>query len=148
MTQDELERLCQDAARDLVARETRPLPAAVVLPQPGATKVIRLADFPPDDEARFDLLAKLAAERLRPVNAPCYGFVAEATLDAGGDQEVVLIAFGARGHHPRVSAAPVEAQGLGPFVEAEELDPAALPFLAPLQHAVDAAQPPAGAPGP
>lgn len=139
MTLEELEQLCRDAARDVLAQEeARPLPAVVVLPQPGATQLIRLPDFPADDEARFDLLAGLAAERMRPVSAPCYGFVAEATADDG--QEVMLIAFGARGHRPRVSAAPLQAGELGRFVENEELDPAALPFLAPLQRAVDGAQ--------
>lgn len=145
MTLEELELVCAEAARELVGRGGRPLPAVVVLPQPGATQLIELPDFPPDDAGRSELLAALAADRLRPVNAPCYGFVAEATLDTGAGPEpldVIVIAFGARGHPPRVSAAVLEHDGLGQFSDAEPLDAAALPFIAPLQRAVDAAQPP------
>lgn len=140
---DELEAICLEAAGNLVHREPRPLPAAVVLPLPEATRVTTLPDFPDDDPARFDVLAAFARKVMRPVNAPCFGFVAEATLEAdGGPVDVVVVAFGARRRPPRITVAPIADQGLGTFVAAEELDPSAMPFLAPLQHAADAAQPP------
>lgn len=147
MTIDELEAVCTQAARTLAQRERRPLPAAVVLPLPEATRVTTLPDFPDDDPSRFDLLAAFAADVMRPANAPCYGFVAEAALDSeAGPVEVVTVAFGARRLRPRITAAPIGDGGLGAFLDSEELDPTAMPFLAPLQHAVDAAEPadPAG----
>lgn len=150
MRLDELEHVCQEAARDLLAREGRPLPAALVLPLPSATRVTTLPDFPDDNAERFDLIERFAGEVARPANAPCYGFVAEGTAGAGEEPvDVVVVAYGARGQPPRVSAAPIDDAGVGTFTEAEELDPAALPFLSPLQHAVDAAAPPdAAGPGP
>lgn len=148
MRVDELERVCTDAARDLARREDRPLPAAVVLPLPEATRITTFPDFPDDDGARHDLLRRFAEDVARPANAPCFGFVAEGSAASeAGPVDVVVVAFGARGHAPMVTAAPLSAEGPGDFSEAEELDAAALPFLAPLRHAVDAATP-SGVPRP
>jgi len=47
-----------------------------------------------------------------------------------------------RRHGQRVTVAAIDAGGLGDFSEAEEADPAAFPFLSPLQHAADHADPP------
>ncbi len=134
---EELDAVCRQAARDLVAREPRPLPPAVVLPLPDATRVTTLPDFPDDDPARFDLLAGFARAMMMPVNAPAYGFVAEASVEGA---DVVVVVYGARGHHARVIAAPFDEEGLAEFTQPEEVDPAAFPFLAPLQHAADAAR--------
>lgn len=139
MTIDELRRLCEDAARDLAGRADRPLPTTVVVPGPSATAVTSLPEFPDDDVERFDLLSRFAADRMRPVDAPCYGFLAEA--EAGGD-DVVVVVYGARRQRARIAAAPLGADGeVGQFTEPEELDPTAMPFLSPLQHAADAADP-------
>lgn len=135
---EELDALCRQAARDLVTRESRPLPPAMVLPLPGATRVTTLPDFPDSDPERFDLLAAFARDVMVPAGAPAYGFVAEASV-AGAD--MVVAVYGARGHRPRITAAPFDGDGLGEFTSAEELDPAAFAFLAPVQHAADAAQP-------
>lgn len=134
----QLAQVCQDVARDLVAREPRPLPATVVLPLPAATRVTSLPDFPDDDAARRALLAHFAADVMGPANAPCYGFLAEASVD---DVDVLVCAFGARGRGAQVTAAVFESGGLGEFTDPEPLDAAALPFLAPLQQAADAAKP-------
>jgi hypothetical protein len=136
-----------------VEREGRPVPPTVVLPQTDATRVVSLPDFPEDDATRFELLSAFAEDEMRPVNAPCYGFVAEAVADAdGAPVEVLVLVVGARGHHPRIAAAPFAADGaIEPFGDAEDLDPRAMRFLSPLQHAADAArrpdvmEPPAGA---
>ena len=147
MRMEELDAVCRQAARDLLARQGRPLRPAVVLPLPDATRVASLPGFPDDDPARFDLLAAFARDRMRPANAPAYGFLAEAAWDTGsGPVDVVVAVCGARGHAPRVTAAPVRAGDdgeptLGDFVEPEPLDPTAFPFLSPLQHAADAAAP-------
>lgn len=154
MRMEELELVCQEAARNLLARQPRPLPATVVLPLPEATRVITIPAFPDDDPARFDVLAAFSRDTVREANAPCYGFVAEAVAGADGHTvDVVVVAFGARGHRPRVTAAPLlPAEGqartqLGDFTESEELDPTAMPFLSPLQHAVDEASSTAGEAG-
>jgi hypothetical protein len=136
---EELDTLCRQAAHDVLAREGRPLPAAVVVPLAAATRVTTLPDFPDDDPARYDLLDGFARTVMRPANAPAYGFLAEATVDG---QDVVVVVYGARNHHPRVMAAPLSGDDLGDFGAPEELDPAAFPFLAPLQHAADAATAP------
>ena len=143
MTMDELELVCQEAARSLAARSDRPVPATVVVPLAAATKVTSLPEWPDDDPGRFDLLEAFARDVLRPADAPCYGFVAEALAvdDDGSPVDVLVVAFGARGHATRLTAAPVLGDGLGPFAPSEELLPTALPFLSPLQHAVDAAPP-------
>jgi hypothetical protein len=135
---EELDAVCREAARDLVGREGRPVRPAVVLPLPAATRVTTLPDFPDDDGARFDLLAHFAAEVMRPANAPAYGFVAEAEV---GNVDVVVVAYGARNHRARVTAAPLGEDGVGDFTPPEDLDPTAFPFLSPLQHAADAARP-------
>lgn len=140
MTLDELSELCREAARDLAGREARPLPPAVILPGPEATAVITLPDLPADDDVRRDALEAFAEERMRPEGVPCYGFVAEAELVGVGD--VVVVAYGARRQHPRVTAAPFGEGRLEPFLPDEPLTEGALPFLAPLQAAADAAEPP------
>lgn len=139
---EELEVVCQEAARTIVESGGRPLRASVVLPLPTATRVLTLEDWPDDDPDRFDLLSAFARDVMRPAQAPCYGFVAEAVAgDADGQPlDVVLVAFGARRHPPRVMAAPLTDEGAGPFAPSEELFPTALPFLSPLQHAADAAE--------
>ena len=139
----ELETVVADAARDLVAREARPVPTTVVLPLPDATRITSLPDFPDDDAERHDLLAAFARDRMRPENAPCFGFVAEAAVEAeGGPADVLVVVVGARHQRGRVTVAPLTGDGLGLFVPSEEVDPTAFPFLAPLQHAADAATPP------
>lgn len=143
MTLDELEAVCREAANDLLQREGRPVPTAVVVPGSDATRVVTLPDLPEDDEPRRQALAELAQRELRPRNASCYGFVAEGLVDGGGvDVEAIVLVYGARAHHPHVTAAPLEGGQLGAFAAAEPLDHAAMPFLAPLQDAVDAANPP------
>ncbi|MDQ3537977.1 MAG: hypothetical protein M3415_04150 [Actinomycetota bacterium] len=143
MRMEELELVCQQAARTLAERPQRPVPATVVLPLPTATRVLSLPEWPDDDPARFDLLDRFAAEVMRPAQAPCFGFVAEA-LVAGDDGplDVLLVAYGARGHGARITAAPLRDDEVGDFTAAEELLPTALPFLSPLQHAADAAAAP------
>jgi hypothetical protein len=143
MRMEELGALCREAARDLSRRERRPLPSAVVLPQPEASRVVTLPDFPPDDAARELVLERFAEQEMRPANAPCYGFVGEAEM-AGpdGPVDVALVAYGARQQGVRVTAAPLSDEGVGEFLEDEPLDPHALPFLTPLQRAVDEAGPP------
>lgn len=142
MRMDELEVVCREAAADLAEREGRlgSVPAAVVLPLASATRVVKLADFPETDGSRFALLSRFAEEEMRPVNASCYGFVAEAVTGDGAD--IVVVVFGARGHHPRILAAPASGGALGEWTPSEDLAPGAMPFLAPLQHAADAARPP------
>lgn len=108
---------------------------AIVLPGANRTRVIRLPDFPESDEERHLLLKQFAKDEVEKNLVPCWGFVAEATM---GDQDVVIAIYGARRHAPVISAAPLEADGLGTFLPDEPLDPAAMPFLHPLQHAVDA----------
>jgi len=140
----ELEAVCREAARGVVEREGRPVPPAVVLPLPERNKVTTFPHFPPDDEGRTALLERFGAEVVRPANASCFGFIAEATLETGqGDPvDVVVVAYSARLHHAHVTAAPFAEGVLGDFSAAEELDPEAMPFLAALQAAVDAAGPP------
>lgn len=144
MRLDELEAVCREAARGVVEREGRPVPATVVVPLPESNKVTIFPDFPLDDEQRTTLLERFSADVLRPADASCFGFLAEATVDAGEGAaiDVVVVAYSARHHHAHVTAAPFSDDGLGAFGAAEELDPAAMPFLAPLQAAVDAAGPP------
>lgn len=142
---EELQFVCQEAARDLAARQAddRPLTPSVVLPGPDRTRVLNLEGFPDDDERRHELLANLALDEIQGREVPCYGFVAEAEAEGG---DVVVVVYGARRHTPQVTAAPLGEDGtVGEFEDPEELDPTALPFLHPLQHAVDsleAEQPP------
>lgn len=143
MTLDELEALCREAANDLLQREGRPMPPAVVAPSQEATRVLTLPDLPDEDQARRRALAELAQRELTPRNASCYGFLAEGLVDGGGvDVEAVVLVYGARAHHPHVTAAPLQDGELGAFAAAEPLDHAAMTFLSPLQEAVDAAGPP------
>jgi hypothetical protein len=141
---DELELVCREAAAQVVARAERPLPPTMVLPLPSATRVVALPEFPDDDGERFDLLSRFAEEEMRSANAAAYGFLAEAAVqdDSGAALDVVVVVYGARGHHPQIVAAPFAAGALGPFTEPEPLEPTAMPFLSPVQHAVDAATPP------
>lgn len=140
---DELEVVAREAAEKLVDREGRPVPTAVVLPLPHATRVVTLAEFPDDDPSRFDLLHRFAQEEMRPVNAPCYAFVAEATVEAEGRPvDVVVVVYGARGQRPRLSAALLTPDGVGAWGQTEDLAAGAMPFVGPLQHAADAASPP------
>jgi hypothetical protein len=133
---EELRFITQQAAIDVAGRHPRPLPPTVVLPGPARTLLLTLPDLPAEDELRHLVLAEIATDHLTGEGIPCWGFVAEA--DVAGRDGVVAV-FGARRHVPHVSAAWFTAEGgLDEFVSAEELDPAALPFLHPLQHAVDA----------
>lgn len=139
MRPEELEAVCQEAARGLLERQGRPVPAAVVLPLPQATKVMSLHEFPEDDAIRAHALGDLAADVMRPLNAPAYGFVAEAAQEDG--LPLLVVVYGARGHAPRITAAALHEHGAGEWTEAEDLHPDALPFLRPLQAAADAADP-------
>jgi hypothetical protein len=133
---EELDAVCREAARGLLEREGRPLPPALVLPLPQATRVHALPDLPGDEASRREYLARAADDLLRPANASCFGFVAEGEA---GDQDVLVLVWSARGHEPRVTAAVLVGTELGEWLEPEPLDHAAFPFLAPLQRAVDAA---------
>lgn len=140
---EELEVVCQEAARNLVERSPRPLPATVVLPLPASTRVLSLPDWPDDDHERTVLLERFAADVMAPANAPCYGFVAEGIADAdSGPVDVVVVVYGARRNHPLVTAAVVNEDGVASFTAPEPLAPSAFPFLAPLQRATEAAQAP------
>lgn len=142
MRMDELEAVCREAATELVTGG-RPVVASVILPEPAATRLVSLPDFPDDDAARFALLSDFAEDEMRPAGTPCWGFVAEATAEAdSGSIDVVVIVYGARGHHPQITAAPLDGEQTGAFGDAEDLHPRAMPFLAPLQHAAEAATPP------
>ena len=144
MTIDELEVVCQEAARNLVERSSGGVPATVVLPLPNKTAVRSLTEWPDDEHGRTQLLERFANDVMRPSNAPCYGFVAEgvATDDSGAPVDVIVVTVGARGNHPRIAAAALAAGALGEFTPSEPLAPAAMPFLAPLQRAADGAGPP------
>lgn len=132
---DELRFLVQQAALDLVGRG-RPVVPTVVLPGQARTLLLALPDLPDEDEGRHAVLLAVAAARITADGVPCWGFVAEA--DVVG-QDGVLVAYGARRHAPELTAARFDgADALDEFVPAEPLDPTALPFLHPLQHAVDA----------
>ncbi len=133
---EELRFVCQQAALDLVRNRPRPLPVAVVLPGPERTQLVTLPEFPGDDEDRHRVIAQLAHDRISAEQVPCWGFVAEANAD---DADIVVVVYGARRHSPQVTASRFSANGdLDEFVPPEPLDPTAMPFLHPLQHAVDA----------
>lgn len=133
---DELRFVCQQAALDLVTTRARPLPPTLVLPGAPRTRLLSLTELPEEDEARREVLARVADAELVAGGVPCWGFVAEAEV---GGQDAVVVVYGARRHVPHLTAAAFEADGgLGTFLTAEELDPAALTFLHPLQRAVDA----------
>lgn len=127
--------MCEEAAKDLVARGERPIPPTVVLPAAERTRLLTLPEFPDDDRARHDYLVQFAQDEVAATETPAWGFVAEAEVDA---TPAVVIVYGARKHAPYVSAAPFDDAGaLGEFLPGEELDPTAMPFLHPLQHVVD-----------
>ena len=133
---DELRFITQEAALDLVTKHARPLPPTVVLPGPARTLLLTLPSLPAEDELRHLVIAELASEHLTDEGVPCWGFVAEAEVSG---QDGIVTVFGARRHTPHIAAALFADEGrLDEFVPAEELDPTALPFLHPLQHAVDA----------
>lgn len=141
---EELEVVCHEAARTLVQRRDGPLPFSVVLPLPEKTRVTSFDAWPADEDDRSALLERFVADVVRPANAPCYGFVAEAVA-AGEDGEamdVVVVVYGARRNHPRITAAPLHGTELGEFTPPEPLEPLAMPFVAVLQHAVDEATAP------
>lgn len=138
--------MCQEAAREIADRDSRPLPPTVVLPAPEATRVITLRDLPDDDHGRHAVMERFARDEMIPQGHPAFGFVAEAELADGTD--VVVVVYGAHGLPPRIAAAPFEADDeLGEFSDEEPLDPWAMPFLHPLQHAVEQAQEPPEPPG-
>lgn len=132
---EELRFVCEEAAKDVVAKGQRPVPPTVVLPGADRTRLLTLTGFPDDDEDRHAYLVKLAHEQITEAGVPAWGFLVEAEV---GDHDAVAIVYGARKHAPEISAAPLDEDGLGEFVAGEELDPTAMPFLHPLQHAVDA----------
>jgi hypothetical protein len=133
---EELRYICQEAALDVLRSKGRPLPPTVVLPGPDRTRLLTLPGFPDDDELRHAVLAQVALDEVTAERVPCWGFVAEAEV---GGQDAVVVAFGARRHAPHVTASGFDDDGqLAEFAPSEELDPSALPFLHPLQHAVDA----------
>ena len=113
----------------------RPVPPTIVLPGPERTRLLTLSDFPADDEERHAYLAHLALEQITTGGTPAWGFLVEVEI---GERDAVAIVYGARKHAPEISAAPLEDDQLGEFVAGEELDPTAMPYLHPLQHAVDA----------
>lgn len=146
MRPEELAFVCQEAARDVLDRHGRPLPPTVVLPASDATRVISVPELPDDDRGRLAALDALARAEMLPQARPAWGFVAEAELADGTD--VALVAYGAHGLPPRVSAAPfLPDGGLDEFVADETLDDWALPFLSPLQRAAEGSAPPPGIPG-
>lgn len=130
----ELRYVCQEAALDVLRERGRPVPATVVLPGPERTTLLTIPDFPDDDEARHAVMAELAGERITAAGVPAWGFVAEA--DVGG-RDALVVVFGARRHAPHLMAAFLDDPDEVSFTPDEELDPTALPFLHPLQHAVD-----------
>jgi len=132
---EELRFVCEEAAKELAARGERPVPATIVLPGPASTRLLRLSDFPVDDEDRLAYLATFAHDHLVADRIPAWGLLVEGELDG---HDVVIIVFGAHKHAPRITAAPVGDDGtLGETLPDEELDPTAMPFLHPLQRAVD-----------
>ena len=136
---EELRFVCQEAAIDVLDQQGAVRPT-VVLPGKDRTRLLALPSFPDEDEDRHELLANLAADEIVAGQVPCWGFLAEAELDDGGD--VVIAVYGARKHAPHLTAAVKLDDGtLGEFLPAEELDPQAMPYLHPLQHAVDALPP-------
>ncbi len=133
---EELRFVCQQAALDLVQQKGRPVPPTVVLPGPDRTRLLTLPDLPPDDELRHTVIAQLAEDHVTAEAVPCWGFVAEAEVE---DADVLVVAYGARRHAPEITASRFTPEDeLAEFVAPEPLDPTALPFLHPLQHAVDA----------
>lgn len=136
---EELRYVCQQAAIDIVGKRGRPVPPTIVLPEPTRTRLVTIPEFPDDDEARHTVLAQIAHDELTARQIPAWGFLAEA--EVGGDDAVVVV-FGARRHAPHLTASRFGPEGgLVEFVDTQELDATAMPFLHPLQHAVDALEP-------
>lgn len=165
MTLDQLLLVVQEAALNLTERAARPYPVTVVVPLPGSTRVMSLEGFPDGDDERTDVLSVFAATHLVPDNAACFGVLAEATGSDG--QDLLVAVYGARRRGSFVTAAIISADALGQsgrgegalgegalgefalgefalgeFAEPEPLEPTAMPFIQPLQHAVDMAEPP------
>lgn len=140
MTLDQLKLLVIQAAEELLQRQDRPLPVTVVLPLEGSTQVLSLDAFPDDDAERKEILSVLSARRMVPVNAPCFGFLAEA--DGPEGQDLLVAVYGARRRGALVMAAEVDGDVLSEFTDPEPLEPSAMPFLQPLQHAADMAAAP------
>lgn len=133
---EELRFVCQEAALELLRTKGRPVAPTVVLPGPERTRLLALPPMPDDDERRHAVIAELAHDRVTADRVPCWGFVAEAEL---GGHDAVVVVYGARRHPPELTAALLSDEGLADaFLPAEPLDPTAMPFLHPLQHAVDA----------
>ncbi|MDX1510617.1 MAG: hypothetical protein R3249_04675 [Nitriliruptorales bacterium] len=133
---EELRYICLEAAVDLVRQHGRPVAPSIVLPGPDRTRVVRLEGFPDTDEERHVYLERFAASEITEAGVPCWGFVSEATTEQA---EVLMVAFGARLHRPHVTASAFDDNGLPEeFIPSEEVDRDALPFLHPLQLAVDA----------
>lgn len=133
---EELRFLCEEAAKDLLTKHERPVPPTVVLPTGDTTRLMTLPSFPTDDAERHAYLKTFARTQITEPGIPAWGFVVEADVD---DHPAIVITFGARRHTPHVAAAPFDDEGLlGEWTDDEELDPRALPFLHPLQTAVDA----------
>ena len=61
---EELRFVCEEAAKDVVAKGQRPVPPTIVLPGADRTRLLTLSDFPEDDEARHDYLAQLAHDQI------------------------------------------------------------------------------------
>ena len=133
---EELRYVCLEAAVDLVRQHGRPVAPAVVLPGPDRTRVVRLEGFPDNDDERHAYLERFARSEISDAGVPCWGFVSEATTE---EADVLMVAFGARLHRPHVTASAFDEDGLpDEFIPSEEVDRDALPFLHPLQLAVDA----------
>lgn len=139
MTLDQLKLLIGQAAEELAERHDRPLPVTIVVPLEGATRVVSLDAFPDTDGDRKEVLSVFAARHMVPDNAPCFGFLAEATGPDG--QDLLVAVYGARRRGSYVMAASLQ-EGLSDFTDAEPLEPTAMPYLQPLQHAVDTATSP------
>lgn len=135
---EDLRKLTVAAAMDLVDKALDDgdghIPATIVVPGGASTRLVTLAGFPDEDEARHEYLAEFAIDELSANRVPAWGFVVAAEVN---DVDAVVAVYGARKQAPQVTAAPLGPDGLGDFVAPEELDPTALPFLHPLQHVVD-----------
>lgn len=132
---DELRFICQQAGLDVVANRGRPTPPTLVLPGPDRTRLLTVPEFPDDDETRHTVIAEIAFQEIATAQTPCWGFIAEAEVDG---TDVLVVVYGARRHPPEITAAVFDGDTPDEFMAPERLDPTALPFLHPLQHAVDA----------
>ncbi|MDX1659168.1 MAG: hypothetical protein R3343_10150 [Nitriliruptorales bacterium] len=138
---EELRFVCTEAAKDVVTQHgDDPIPPTVVLPGAERTRLLTLPGFPEEDRARHEYMVQFAEDEITSNLVPAWGFIAAAEDAEGND--VVVAVYGARRHQPELTAARLDEDGtLGEFVTPEELDPTAMPFLHPLQHAVDAIPP-------